>query len=286
MPLIKLIACFLLLNFVGIPKPIAGGWPQIKGGHYFKLSEWWVVSDQHFDREGEVRSNIAEYGYYSTNLYAEYGISHRLTGLLYVPFLNYTYNILPSSMQKQSIWKFGDADIGFKYAVLYEKPIVLSASVLLGLPTGFNDGGALMTGDGEFNQTVRLDVSNAFKILNSNAWLNAYAGYSHRSKEFAAEFLYGLESGFRFSNDKIYLVLRLDALNAIGDSGNAENVNPQSLFSNFREFVAFSPELSFSIGQDWGVTLGVGTALSGQNIFASPTFTVGVFYRKMEPLTD
>jgi len=30
------------------PVQAGGGWPQAKGQAYFKLSEWWVISDTHF----------------------------------------------------------------------------------------------------------------------------------------------------------------------------------------------------------------------------------------------
>ncbi len=271
---------FFLFLFIAISASIhAGGWPQPRGGYYLKLSEWWIVSDQHFDRNGMIQPNIVEYGYYSSTLYAEYGLSKRLTSFLNFPFINYTYTVLPTSQLKQSVWKTGDADIGLKYALIFEKPIVASASFTLGIPLGYTGSNALQTGDGEFNQLFRIDASGGFTLFRSNGWANLYTGYNHRSQDYADEVHYGFEAGLDISKDKLSITLRLAGIDALGDDENASNINPQSLFSNFREYLSFSPEITYYIRQTWGTTIGAGTALSGKNIFANTTFTIGVFYK-------
>jgi hypothetical protein len=260
----------------------AGGWPQPKGGYFLKLSEWWVVSNQHFDGLGEIQPNIQEYGYYSTNLYAEYGLSQKSTLILYFPFINYTYTVIPSTFTRLSVWKTGDTDIGWKYAWTFVHPIALSSTLLIGIPIGYNENNALMTGDGEFNQEVRLDAGIGSKIFRSNGWLNIYSGYNHRTNNYADEFKFGLEGGIRFSKDKVILAVRIDGIKALGNPDNATHINPQSLFSNFREYLSISPEIGFHINKAWGVSLGIGTALSGKNIFASPTFSIGVFHKTIQ----
>ncbi len=260
----------------------AGGWPQPKGGYFIKLSEWWIVSDQHFDFNGEVHPNLLEFGYYSTNLYAEYGFTDRTTAILYFPFLNYAYSIPPSSVGKQSIWALGDPDIALKYALVYQKPIALSVTFLSGLPLGKDreSGTAgLQTGDGEWNQALILDAGTGYKVSNSTGWVNLYGGYNLRTGYFDDELLYGIEGGIHLAQNKITIAARVAGIKALGDPANALYINPQSLFSNHKEYVSLSPELSYHLGR-WGVTIGVGTALSGQNIFANTTFTIGVFYKR------
>ena len=37
----------------------AGGpWPQPKGKGYFKLSEWWIIFDQHYTDQGLIDPNV------------------------------------------------------------------------------------------------------------------------------------------------------------------------------------------------------------------------------------
>ena len=60
-----------LALFICLGALTAGGpWPQKKGKGFFKLSEWWVVFDQHFNAEGELEPNIKE-GVFNTSIYGE-----------------------------------------------------------------------------------------------------------------------------------------------------------------------------------------------------------------------
>ena len=63
-------------------------------------------------------------------------------------------------------------------------------------------------------------------------------------------------------------------------------VNPQSLFSNYREYLSLSPEIAYHIDQAWGITIRAGTAFLGKNIFASPSFTFGIFNKNLNLKTN
>jgi len=254
----------------------AGGWPQHKGGYFIKLSEWWIASDQHFDAEGHIRPNIVNYGYYATSVYTEVGVGNRWTAILNFPFINYTYTQHPTNLMKQSIWKTGDAVLGLKYALTYQDPIAIGVTLSVALPFGYNENEALLTGHGAFSEMLRMDVSQSF---NAHSWINIYSAFCHRSQGYADEFHYGIEGGLTLSNEKLTFIARLEGLKALGKDENAVHVNPQSLFSNFKEYLSISPEIIYHVNEEWGVTLGAGFAMVGKNIFANPTFTVGVFNR-------
>ena len=148
-----------------------------------------------FHSEGMRLTNVVEYGYYSTCLYTEYGFSRKLTGIISFPFLNYTYYIQAASLNRQSIWKTGDADIGFKYVLNIDQPIVISTTFVLGLLFGYHkENDPLQTGDGEFNQALRINAASYIKLFGSNAWWNVYTGYNHRSMGYADEIQYGLKA--------------------------------------------------------------------------------------------
>ena len=267
-----------LLAFFWIPFICvqAGGWPQPKGGYFIKLSEWWIASDQHFDSEGNIRPNIVNYGYYSATIYAEVGIGHRWTGILNFPFLNYTYTQHPTNLTKQDIWKPGDADLGLKYAITYQQPISITTTLFVSLPFGYNQEEALLTGLGTFSEMLQLDIARSF---NESSWIDIYSAYAHRGESYADEFHFGLEAGLTFSNKTLTLTARVEGVKALGDDENADHINPQSLFSNFKEYLSISPELIYHINQEWGVSLGAGFTVAGQNIFANPAFSLGVFNR-------
>lgn len=274
----------LFLLFFCISKlAFAGAWPQPKGGYFLKLSEWWIVSDQHFNDVGLVMPNTHEFGYYATNLYAEYGISTRLTGILNFPFLNFIYSVPPSMIGKISSWSLGDAELAIKYALTHQKSVSVDMRFVLGIPLGKERGilsGGLQTGDGEWNQGILLDAGTGFKISTSEGWINLFGGYNQRTKGFSDEILYGAEGGIMLSDNKIMIIARLMGVESLG--GSTLSMNPQSLFSNNREYLSFSPEVAYYFHDAWGISAGVGTAFSGRNIFANTTFTLGIFHQKKE----
>ncbi len=123
-----------------------GGWPQRKGKIYLKLSGWWVVADQHFTSSGMIDPNLTRANYI-TSLYAEYGITNRLTGIVYFPFFSRavvneqlsgtTGDVI---LEGDAINSVGDTDIQLKYGLFQNGSVKVSTSLTLGLPTGISSG--------------------------------------------------------------------------------------------------------------------------------------------------
>jgi len=111
---------FLLFT---ITSSFAGGWPQPKGHGFFKLSEWWIVSDQHYTDQGRIDPNLTN-GIFNTSIYAEYGFTNRLTGIIYAPIFSRSlhYNTVSAttgevSIAGEAINSIGDFDVSVKYGV-------------------------------------------------------------------------------------------------------------------------------------------------------------------------
>jgi hypothetical protein len=189
-----------------------GGWPQPKGGGFFKIGQWWVIADRHYTDAGLIDPNVTN-AIYNTSLYAEYGLTDRLTGIVYFPFLSRSlFNNTVSAgsgeiiQAGEAINGIGDTDISLKYGLVVDKPVVVSASVLFGLPLGIASGGndgRLQTGDGEFNQMLRVDASTSFSIGEIEAWSTIYAGYNNRTQGFSDEVRFGVELGGQFFDKRI-----------------------------------------------------------------------------------
>jgi len=286
MTLQRFITLFILFEFFSIAHAQSDGWPQPKQGLYIQLSEWWMVSDKHFDGDGNIQPNFTEYGYYATILNAEYGLSNRFTFLIQFPFLNYTYSLVPSTLDRQSILKMGDSAIGLKYALMYEKQTALCASFILGFPSGYSKGLTLQTGDGEFNQIVDVNAIHKFRLFSSDTWLDVHVGYNHRSREYADEIGYGMAWSILLPNNKVTAGVRFDGREAMGNPENASFINPQSLFSNFASYLNFSPKLTFHIYESLGTIIEAFIPLSGRNIFASPSYTLGISYAMTPQKSD
>jgi len=279
---------FFLSFFFLSAQAFAGGWPQPKGKAYFKLFQWWVVADQHFTDTGKLDPNVTN-GIFNTGLYAEYGFTDRVTGILYTPFFSRAYfnNTVSSTTSEviqpgEAINSFGDSDIGIKYGILINTPVVLSATLKLGLPLGNDAGGEsrrLQTGDGEFNQLLQLDAGTGFSIGKLNAYANAHFGFNNRSNGFSDEVHFGIEAGTNLFKEKLTVIGRLYGIQSLNNGDLTETINSTSIFANNSEHLTFSPELAYNINDKWGVSASFATALSGRIIFANPSYSVGVFFK-------
>jgi protein XagA len=263
-----------------------GGWPQPKGALYLKLSEWWVISDQHYTNTGGIDPQLTR-GTFNTSIYSEYGFTDRLTGIIYFPFFSRstlneqksatTGNIL---VEGDAVNSIGDTDIAIKYGFIHGKPVVVSGTLLLGLPLGNDSGGrdgSLQTGDGEFNQMITLDASTSFKLLGLFPFVSVSAGFNNRTNDFSDEFRYGVEVGVTYK--KVTLITRLIGVESLQNGADNFSSSGSSVFANNTEYMSFSPELAFNFTSKLGVSASYATAFSGRLIFANPSFSVGVFLK-------
>ena len=267
---------------------IAGGpWTQLKGKGYFKLSEWWIVFDQHYTDTGQIDPNVTT-GIFNTSLYAEYGLSNRLTTIVYAPLFsrNYMNNLVSATtgdvlVKGEALNSIGDIDLSFKYGLTKQgSRFPVSATLLLGLPTGKTGGGTLenlQTGDGEFNQMLQIDTGTGFNIGKLPSYASANIGFNNRSNGFSEEIRYGLEFGLNILNQKMWLIGRLNSIESLKNGDTAETTTSTSIFANNTEFSSAGIEVSYSLSKKFGVSASYITAFRGEIIAAAPSYSVGVF---------
>lgn len=264
-----------------------GGWTQPKGSGYFKLSEWWVVADQHYTLNNQIDPNTTT-ALYNTSFYGEYGITNKFTAILYAPILsraviNNTVSATTGDVIKagDAINAPGDVDFTFKYAMFQSSAVSIAASVTLGIPLGEKAGGQegnLQTGDGEFNQIFRIDAGIPIAGNESfSAYGNIYGGFNKRSGGFSDEVRYGVELGAGILDQKLWFTARYDVIKSRNNkpSGAIEG----SFFANNSEVSSVTGELSYFINKKIGVSASYGTAVSGKIIYAAPSYSFGVFLK-------
>ena len=279
-----IILSFLLIGQVSFA---GGGWPQPKGNGYFKLYQWWIVANQHYTDQGRIDPNVTQ-GIFNTTLYAEYGLTDRLTGIVNFPFFSRSYfnNTVSGTTGEviepgEAINSLGDTELGLQYGLTKGK-IALSARIVLGLPLGEDSGGssgAIQTGDGEFNQLLQLDAGTGFKIGEQNAYANIYAGINNRSNGFSDEIRFGVEGGISLFENKLLAIARVFGVESLQNGDAEKGANSTSIFANNSEFLSFSPELNWNFNDRWGASVGAGFAFSGRIIYANPSYSVGVFVK-------
>ncbi len=276
-----------LIVLIAISMTVASSWAQSpwnkkKGEGFVKLSETIIVSDQFYDPSGNIQP-ITTTGVYITSIYGEYGLSDKLTAFIYFPFF------FRNTLNEQQLVNsgttvpgdesngVGDTNIGISYGIKQNGPFVLNTSLLLGLPIGETEGGdtgLLQSGDGEFNQLVKLNAGYSFYPI--PIYVIAGIGLNNRTNDFSDELHINGEVGLTIKSS-FNVAFKVYSLSSF-DNGDAD-ANQNGIFSNNTEYFAYGPELSYTHNDRFGASITYQGALSGQNILANPSYSFGLHYK-------
>lgn len=277
----------ILLSYVALA---GGGWPQPKGSGYFKLSEYWLTSNQHYTDIGQIDPNLT-IGYWSTSLYAEYGITDRLTGQIYAPFFvrNYHNDQVSAAtgdtfIEGEALNGIGDFDLTMKYGLTKDTKLAMTAGLTLGIPLGKTSGAALQNlqlGDGEFNVMARVDLGTSWQLGYNliPVYMNVYTAFNKRTEGFSDEIRVGAEVGVQLLEESLLVSGKLNVVESLKNGIPSGLNNGASLFANNAEFTSLTVEVAYSIQEEWGISVSSGLPLRGENVFASPSYSVGVFWK-------
>lgn len=259
-----------------------GGWPQKKNHGYFKLGQYVIIANQYYNPDGNIIRINPGISVYTTSIYGEYGLSDRLTAIVYFPFfttsvLNALKKLNGELVEGDQLSSVGDTDVSFKYALTIDKPIALSAQLTLGLPFGNPLGGNtqfLQTGDGEFNQMLTFEASHSFH--HAPFYVSSLLGFNNRTEGFSDELRFGLEAGFTYK--KFTLIARILGVESL-QNGDINPNSTQGVFGNNIEYLSFSPELIYSAKEKFGFSVSTGRAFLGSQVLASPSYSAGIFLK-------
>ncbi len=260
-----------------------GGWPTPKGKGYFKLSQFVLQANQYYSPSGEI-IDISTAGIFISSIYGEYGVTDRLGVSAYIPFFSRaTLNEQVSTSgillaEGDAVNSLGDFDISLKYGLIVNKPIVVSASLTLGLPFGNPSGGSteiLQTGDGELNVMLSVEASRSFN--GGKGYVNTLVAYNNRSENFSDEFRLGIEVGYNIA-PKWNAALKVISVNSLNNGSDLETP-ANGIFSNNIEYLAITPEVNYSLNDKFGISGNIGFAAAGRRVLAAPSYSLGVFMK-------
>lgn len=284
---VKYYLTILLLHGLFLQSLWAGGWPQPKGKGYFKLSEWWMIADKHYTDTGLKDPNITS-GLFTTSLYAEYGLSNRITGIVYFPVFsrNYFNNQISGTTGEtlksgEAINSIGDPNVGVKIGLTpADRGIVLSSILTLGLPLGESAGGvdgALQTGDGEFNQMLQMELGFGLGSGSSPSYGKVTSGFNNRTKGFSDEFRLHVELGKNLFNNRVWLIGRLNMIESLKNGKDASQVITSGIFANNTEVTSLQVEANYYITETLGISASISSPLRGEITYAANAYEVGFF---------
>jgi protein XagA len=253
----------------------AQAWTKSKGMGFYKLDFSSIQATDVFDTKGIITPSRS-IGTSVTSFYGEHGLTDKITAIAYIPFLvNNTLGAQTGTVALPSVKnnKFGDVDLAFRFALPVKK-IAMSATILLGLPTGdAKQVNALYSGDGEFNQMLKIAAGMGGKRW----WGQSAVGFNNRTKGFSDEFRYDLELGYKFFEGRFLTILKINGVESFNNG--TVKAAPTGLYSNNVEYGGIGPEFLYyaNAKKTVGVSLHIAGAFKGQNILAAPSLSGGVF---------
>jgi len=259
------------------------GWVKNKNEGYFQLSHQLFYAKEYHNLQGE-KLETNQFQQQSTQLYAEYGITERLTMIAYFP-------ILTSNRFETTEWVsgIGDLRLSAKYAIL-QKSIPLSIIISPEIPTGPANNRSqsqqnnfesinLPSGDGEFNLWSTLAASRSFQKISS--YTSIFLSYNYRTSyedvSFSNQLLLGVEWGYQIA-DLIWINAKLQALKSLNAPeqitdfvrGDGTSYSSYSFGFSLPVYKKFNFTANYQNFNDW--------VFERKNIYSSGVFNFGISY--------
>jgi len=244
--MMRILLCTALALSIFSTPLLADGWPRPKGHGYYQLSQQVIRARQFYANDEQIidiNGSGTVLSSYTTAFYGEFGLTNRLTAIAYVPFLvrstvnegvgEITGEILQPGLENTA---FGDVDLGLRYSFFQKNSWVLSAGLTLGLPTGDSDNEDLLySGDGEFNQLVKLEWG-----YGANRWYaSGHLGLNNRTENFSDEWRFLAEAGYWIMPQRLLAQARFISVQSFNNGNPTGSGN--GLFANNVEYL--SPQL-------------------------------------------
>lgn len=251
---------------------VNGAWVKSQGEGYLQLGASYTSANSVYDSSG-AKQAIPRFTEIATNVYGEYGITSRWTAgyLLPVLFTNQAEDA-PSLSTQKSAAGLGDSIFANRYQ-LYAGPVVFSAGLDIGVPTG-NRNAAIPLGDGETSVMPKLMLGGGFTAGLPGFYLFS-AGYNKRtlgfSDEFQATAMGGLTTGM------FTWILSLELKQSI-KNGDAGLINASPLLFNNASFASWSVGGVFKATDRLQVFAFFKGGLYVRNILGAPSMSLAVGY--------
>ncbi|MBO0937299.1 hypothetical protein J2I47_12145 [Fibrella sp. HMF5335] len=258
-----------------VPDGVAGGgWVRKKSTFYGKLRVSSFRTNKYYNLAGELNDQGAQFQQTSLDLYAEYGLSKRLTLILNAPL--FRSNKFSTT---NAATGFGDVLVEAKYGILTGNfPVAISVGAQL--PTGqsrilvadVNRPGSqinLPIGDGELNIWTKAYASIPFS---SRGYVSVEVGYNKRTQGFSDQYASTVEVGYKIGPVWTNAVLR--RLNSVGvpDTNKGSFVYGEGL-----EYTAYSLGAAVPITKKTSLTLDYSNMIVPcKNTYSGPIFGLGL----------
>lgn len=278
--------CFIaLLDLIIMTNNVdAGAWTQKRGRGYYELKFYFINANRFYEPDGRIIA-IPTLGEYTTSFYGEYGLNEWLTLTGDLPFykritLNRQFGNRTGFVffPGDSVSGISDGEFGVRIGLLRKGPTVISAGFKFGLPLGDNEQvNGLLTGDGEFNQILALQLGHSF--YPRPLYFTGEIGFNNRTKGYSDEFRYEAEFGYSLTR-ALTMNFKINGVESFRNGDDNVRGGMGGLFANNQRFLAYGPGVFYQVYKNFGVNARTAFATRGQNVLARPQFFFGVFLKQ------
>lgn len=273
----------LLVCLIGVFGQIrAQVWPLHKGEVYANASLSTLAYHKAFDASGDVVDIPVDITDRTWQLFAQYGITDKLTAQIKVPYKMISsegelgaYNSYPDQyLETGTMNGFGNAEFGALYNFMQDKPL-LSASFFVETPgEKYNYLTGLQTG---FNSwAFRPGVGAGWTY--GPTWLQFYLGTSLRTNNYDHAAISNLEFGFKPA-DYLYTAMVFDMRQSFNNGEDCDCTNTATaMYVSDQEYLGLALKAGFTAGRI-GVNFAYHTAMAAKFAPAAGVPVVGVQFR-------
>ena len=275
-----------LVLYLGVGTcPGQSPWVRSKGGGFVqpsfttlpKYSRLFLPSGDNFYTERYHVDN-------TTQLYAEYGLTDKLTVLAIGSFkMEKALGVSPNYMGDTILTESGrlnapgNPTLAFRFK-LPTKKFTSAVQLRTDFPVSSYDAATgLSSGYEAFTFYPMISAGKGFDADN---YAFGYAGYAYRTGGYNHSYNLGMEAGRRFWQ-QLWIIFFLDLYESMHNA--SVKISEKQALTGFyvpdQEYFAWGFKVIEELGEKTGITAGVGGSFSGNMVAHSPAISVGFYYK-------
>lgn len=255
-------------------------WPVGKGKSFSQVSFSYLPYQFYFNSESSISEyiNNKQNSVSSVQIYSEFGLTSHINFSVSLPFSKVS---TASDIEKSSNFGIGNSQIRLTYAKEIKR-IQVSGGIGIELPSTSNEDSPRQLRVGREvlaiipNFSIGKGYSKLYWSIKSSAYLRPSSEYSNT---------YGInaELGYQIHSRAWLIIVSHNMFSDFSGELNstlAESSLQDVFFIDNQEFQAIGLKGSYEIGNGIGFSGGVYGAFGGRNVAASPSFNVGVYFKR------
>jgi len=273
----------LLLLFTFGPQVVDGQspWVRSKAGAYAQVA-FQSIGTYHkiFDEKGKSKMLEQDLSEFTMQLYGEYGLSKRTTGIVSIPVrcvfqeANLQYPMLPLNEFGRLIAKIGNTSFALRHQ-LSNKKFPLTFTMRLDLPSwASNEAAGLRAG---YHAVTLLPMLSTGRGYAKTYWYG-YAGYGLRTHQYSDFALMGFEIGRKIGRFRIigYSELLLSMKNRT--RRESETYQRTALYVNNQAYWSLGLKGMIQVNRFWGFIVGGAGVIEARLLPKQPQIQVGAYF--------